>query len=132
MSIDAKLEVIGIVVADMAKSLAFYRRLGLDLPEAADTEPHVETTLAGGLRLAFDTEDVIRSFHPTWTPVRGGRTNLAFLLPDAAAVNGLYADLVAAGHDGELAPFDAFWGQRYAVVHDPDGNGVDLFAPLAS
>lgn len=24
----------------------------------------------------------------------------------------------------------AFWGQRYAVVRDPDGNDVDLFAPL--
>jgi catechol 2,3-dioxygenase-like lactoylglutathione lyase family enzyme len=27
-------------------------------------------------------------------------------------------------------PYDAFWGQRYANVADPDGNAVDLFAPL--
>jgi catechol 2,3-dioxygenase-like lactoylglutathione lyase family enzyme len=133
MEIEAKLDVIGIVVADMGKALAFYRRLGLELPESAAAEPHVETTLPGGLRVAFDTEDVVRSFHPAWTPVRGsGRIGLAFLLPDAAGVDALYADLLAAGHDGELAPFDAFWGQRYAVVQDPDGNGVDLFAPLAS
>jgi catechol 2,3-dioxygenase-like lactoylglutathione lyase family enzyme len=133
MSIEAKLDLVGIVVADMGKALAFYRRLGLDLPASADAEPHVETTLPGGLRLAFDTEDVIRSFHPTWTPVRGsGRIGLAFLLPDASGVDALYADLLAAGHEAELAPFDAFWGQRYAVVLDPDGNGVDLFAPLAS
>ena len=132
MDIETRLDLIGIVVADMGKALAFYRRLGLDLPASADAEPHVETVLPGGLRLAFDTEDVIRSFHPTWTPVRGGRTNLAFVLPAASSVDALYADLVAAGHHGELAPFDAFWGQRYAVVHDPDGNGVDLFAPLAS
>ena len=33
-----------------------------------------------------------------------------------------------AGYAGHLAPFDAVWGQRYAVVHDPDGNPVDLFA----
>jgi catechol 2,3-dioxygenase-like lactoylglutathione lyase family enzyme len=133
MNIEAKLDLIGIVVADMGKALAFYRRLGVDLPASADTEPHVETTLAGGPRLAFDTEDTIRSFHPAWTPVRGsGRIGIAFLLPDAAGVDALYAELLAAGHDGELAPFDAFWGQRYAVVLDPDGNGVDLFAPLAS
>lgn len=132
MAIEARLDLIGIVVADMGKALAFYRRLGLDLPASADAEPHVETTLSGGLRLAFDTEDVIRSFHPTWSPVRGGRTSLAFLLPDAAGVDALYEDLLAAGHEGELAPFDAVWGQRYAVVLDPDGNGVDLFAPLAS
>ena len=47
-------------------------------------------------------------------------------------MDALHAELVAAGHESELAPFDAFWGQRYAVVLDPDGNGVDLFAPLAS
>jgi len=132
MTNQARLDLIGIVVADMGKALAFYRRLGLDLPASADSEPHVEVTLSGGLRLAFDTEDVIRSFHPGWTPVRGGRTSLAFVQPNAAAVDALYADLTAAGYHGELAPFDAFWGQRYAVVHDPDGNGVDLFAPLAS
>jgi uncharacterized glyoxalase superfamily protein PhnB len=132
MSIQARLDVIGIVVADMAKALAFYREVGLSIPASADAEPHVEVGLAGGLRLTFDTEEVIRSFHPEWTPVRGGRTNLAFALPDAAAVDALYAELTAAGHESALAPFDAFWGQRYAIVHDPDGNGVDLFAPLAS
>ncbi|MDT7578021.1 MAG: hypothetical protein QOH17_4354 [Pseudonocardiales bacterium] len=132
MSIQARLDVIGIVVADMAKALAFYRAVGLSVPAAADTEPHVEVPVAGGLRLTFDTEEVIRSFYPEWTPVRGGRTNLAFVLPDAAGVDALHAELVAAGHESALAPFDAFWGQRYAVVHDPDGNGVDLFAPLAS
>ncbi|MDT7553251.1 MAG: hypothetical protein QOI16_1787 [Pseudonocardiales bacterium] len=132
MSIQARLDVIGIVVADMAKALAFYRAVGLSVPAAADTEPHVEVPVAGGLRLTFDTEEVIRSFYPDWTPVRGGRTNLAFVLPDAAGVDALHAELVAAGHESALAPFDAFWGQRYAVVHDPDGNGVDLFAPLAS
>jgi catechol 2,3-dioxygenase-like lactoylglutathione lyase family enzyme len=132
MSTQAQLDVIGIAVADMAKALAFYRRLGLDIPLSADGEPHVEVRLPGGLRLAFDTEEVIRSFHPQWTPVRGGRTSLAFVLPDPAGVDALYAELVGAGHESALAPFDAFWGQRYAAVHDPDGNSVDLFAPLAS
>ncbi len=132
MSIEARLDAIGIVVADMAKALAFYRRMGLDVPTSADGEEHVEVGLPGGLRLLFDTEKVIRSFHPGWTSMRGGRTNLGFALADAAGVDALHAELVAAGHPSELAPFDAVWGQRYAVVLDPDGNGVDLFAPLAS
>jgi catechol 2,3-dioxygenase-like lactoylglutathione lyase family enzyme len=131
MTIDARMDAVGIVVADMAKSLAFYRALGLEIPADADTQPHAEVALRGGLRLLFDTEETVRSFHPGWRPVPGaGRMGLAFALPDAAAVDAAYAELTAAGHPGEIEPFDAFWGQRYAVVNDPDGNGVDLFAPL--
>ena len=125
------LDVIGIVVSDMAASLAFYRRLGLDIPAEADTEPHVEVTLPGGLRLAFDAVDTIRSFDPDWTPPTGGpRASLAFKCAEPAEVDHWYAELTGAGYHGHLAPWDAFWGMRYAVLHDPDGNGVDLFAGL--
>jgi catechol 2,3-dioxygenase-like lactoylglutathione lyase family enzyme len=124
-------DMIGIVVSDMAASLAFYRRLGLDVPAGADSEPHVEVTLPGGLRLAWDTEDTIRSFEPDWrAPPHGFRIALAFKCPDPSGVDEAYAELVAAGYEGAKAPWDAFWGQRYATVHDPDGNSVDLFAPL--
>lgn len=130
MSIDARLDVIELVVADMAASLAFYRLLGLDIPADADTAPHVELALPGGLRLAWDTEDTIRSFNPGWVAPKGGsRTSLAFRLPEPAAVDAAYAELIEAGYHGERPPWDAFWGQRFAVVHDPDGVGVDLFAP---
>ncbi|MFB9433894.1 VOC family protein [Streptoalloteichus tenebrarius] len=122
---------VGIVVADMAPSLAFYRDLGLDIPADADTQPHVEVTLPGGLRLAWDTVDTIRSFDPDWTePTGGARVSLAFACADPAEVDRVYAALVAAGHHGHREPWDAVWGQRYALLHDPDGNTVDLFAPL--
>jgi catechol 2,3-dioxygenase-like lactoylglutathione lyase family enzyme len=123
--------VIGLVVADMGKSLAFYRRLGLDLPAEADAEPHVELALPGGLRLAWDTVETIRSFDPEWTPPQGSpRVGLAFRCTAPAEVDRVYAALVGAGYSGHKEPWDAFWGMRYAVVHDPDGNGVDLFANL--
>ena len=48
-----------------------------------------------------------------------------------ADVDATYDALVDAGAGRHLAPWDAFWGQRYAVVLDPDGNPVDLFAALA-
>jgi len=130
MQIEARLDAVGIVVADMAEALAFYRLLGVPVPDGADGEAHVEVGLPGGLRLLLDTEATIRSFHPGWDAGRGaGRVGLAFRLPDPAAVDSAYATLTGAGHRGELAPFDAPWGQRYATVHDPDGTGVDLFAP---
>ncbi|MFF4396381.1 VOC family protein [Streptomyces sp. NPDC001480] len=123
--------VIGVVASDLAASLAFYRRLGLVFPDGAEDQPHVEAELPGGLVLALDTEDTVRSFHPGWRPpAGGGRVSLAFRCGTPAGVDAVYEDLVGAGYHGELKPWDAFWGQRYATVHDPDGNGVDLFAPL--
>ena len=50
---------------------------------------------------------------------------------DAAEVDVVHTDLTGAGYASALAPCDAPWGQRYATVQDPDGNPVDLFAPLA-
>jgi catechol 2,3-dioxygenase-like lactoylglutathione lyase family enzyme len=126
----ARLDLIGLVVEDMARSLAFYRLLGLDIPDNYDRDPHVEATLSGGLRIAWDTVDTIRSFDPGWTPPAGGhRVSLAFACADPAEVDATYKALVDAGYDGHLEPWDAFWGQRYAIVLDPDGNSVDLFAP---
>ncbi|MFG2192004.1 VOC family protein [Streptomyces sp. NPDC048639] len=126
-----RFDLIGLVVSDMAASLAFYRRLGLVIPGDADSEPHVEATLPGGLRIAWDTEDTVRSFDPSWTPPRdSGRVSLAFACDGPADVDRTYDELVGAGYQGHLKPWDAFWGMRYAAVLDPDGNGVDLFAPL--
>ncbi|MFK0233115.1 VOC family protein [Streptomyces vinaceus] len=125
-----RLDMIGLVVSDMAASLAFYRRLGLDLPAGAEAQPHVEAVLPGGLRIGFDTEDVVRSFDPSWTrPTGGGRRELAFLCGSPAEVDAVYAELTDAGYEGHLEPWDAFWGQRYAAVLDPDGCAVSLFAP---
>ena len=125
-----RFDLVGIVSADLAASLAFYRRLGLDIPEGAESEPHVETTLPGGLRLAWDPESTVAAFDSSGPRNSNGRIGLAFRCDDAADVDAVYAGLVAAGAPSHLEPFDAFWGQRYATVYDPDGNTVDLFAPL--
>jgi catechol 2,3-dioxygenase-like lactoylglutathione lyase family enzyme len=127
----ARLDLIGIVVEDMRRSLAFYRELGVDVPEDADGQPHVEVMMPGGLRLAWDTRETIPSFLPDWQPPSGGqRIGLAFLLASPADVDAAYERLVSLGYDGHKEPWDAPWGQRYALVRDPDGNGVDLFCPL--
>ena len=116
----------------MARSLAFYRRLGLDIPMGRDGEPHVECSLPSGLRVAFDTIATIQSFDPTFDAAdREHGISLAFACDDPADVDATFASLVAAGAAAHLEPWDAFWGQRYATLRDPDGNGIDLFAPLA-
>ena len=121
---------IGLAVADMATSLTFYRRLGLDFPAGAENEPHAETELPGGIRLMVDTHTSIASFEPSHTPggaIKDG-PSLAFLCADPAEVDSQHADLVAAGSPSVKEPWDAPWGQRYAILRDPDGYQVELFA----
>ena len=118
---------IGMVVADMTKTIDFYRRLGLDFPAGSESEGHVEAK-ASGIRLMFDTYDVIKSFDPDFTPHSEGGPNLAFLCADPAEVDSVFAALVEAGAQAEAPPWDADWGQRYASVKDLDGYGIDLFA----
>jgi uncharacterized glyoxalase superfamily protein PhnB len=127
------LEVIALVVEDMTRSLAFYRQLGLDVPPEADREPHVEAPIGGDLRLAWDTVDTIRSFDPEWQrPTGGPGVGLAFRCETEGDVDATYETLVSLGHEGHMPPWDAFWGQRYASLRDPDGNAVDLYCPKAS
>lgn len=124
------LDAFGIIVDDMAAALAFYRLMGLDIADDAETEGHVEVELAGGVRLMFDTVAVVESFSEWERPSGGHRIGLAFRCASSAEVDEMHARVVAAGHRSHTAPFDAFWGQRYATVHDPDGNPVDLYAAL--
>ena len=130
MSITPKVDMIGLTVADIPRSLAFYRLLGLEVDDPTDEQPYVETTLAGGIRLSWNAEALMKTLHPDWQDPRGQRINLAFHCETAAGVDAVYAAIVEAGHTGIKPPWDAFWGQRYALVADPDGNTVDLFAPL--
>ena len=127
----AKPDLIGMVVRDMAASLRFYRSLGLEIPADQETIDHVEVIMPNGLRIAWDSLEMIKSIYPDWVvPAVGQRMTLAFLCDSPAEVDALYSQVIQNGYRGAKAPWDAFWGQRYAVVFDPDGNMVDLFASL--
>jgi catechol 2,3-dioxygenase-like lactoylglutathione lyase family enzyme len=124
-----ELNAIGIVVSDMAASIRFYRLLGLDLPETPD-EGHVEAPEPNGTRLMLDSEEVVKSFLPEWSRETGNQVSLAFECGRPADVDQVYARVTGGGFDGEKEPWDAFWGQRYALLRDPDGVEVNLYAPL--
>lgn len=116
-------------MADMGASLEFYRRLGVEFADGAEMAPHVDADLGGGVKLMLDTEETVRSFRPDWVAAPGGgRIGLACDCGDPGGVDAKFSELVEAGYRAELKPFDAFWGQRYATVLDPDGHGVDLYA----
>jgi catechol 2,3-dioxygenase-like lactoylglutathione lyase family enzyme len=123
------LDAIGIIAADTAKSVAFYALLGVQLKQAGGAE-HFEAATPSGVRIMLDSVALIRSFDPDWKKPSGSGVVLCFKQATAADVDRLYAAILAAGHHGKKSPWDAFWGQRYACVLDPDGNQIDLFAPL--
>ena len=113
----------------MAESIRFYRLVGLDVPETPD-EGHVDAFLPNGVRFMLDTDEVMHSFRPDWQRVTGNQASLALECGSPAEVDEVYARVVAAGFTGEKEPWDAFWGQRYAELADPDGVPVSLYATL--
>ena len=126
-----QLDALGMAVADMAATWRSTGASGSTSRRRRTTEGHVEATLPGGLRLMWDSQEMIKSFDPAWQqPAGAGRISLAFLCGSSADVDSKYAELVEAGYRGTKEPWDAFWGQRYAEVLDPDGNAVHLFARL--
>jgi catechol 2,3-dioxygenase-like lactoylglutathione lyase family enzyme len=131
------LDQLNLVVRDMEATLAFYRRLGLHIPDtsvwrAAGGAHHVEVTMPNGLHLEFDSAALSRRYNAGWRePAAGdGRAVIGFKLPSRAAVDERYADLTRGGYTGRQSPYDAFWGARYAIVADPDGNDVGLMSPI--
>ena len=123
-----ELNAIGIVVSDVGRSIAFYRLLGVDFPE--EGEGHIEATLPSGTRFMLDEESVVKSFRPDWTRETGNQLALAFECSSPAEVDELWNRARDAGFEADKEPWDAFWGQRYAQLRDPDGVPVDLFAWL--
>jgi len=124
-----QLNAIGIVASDMADSIRFYRLLGLDVPETPG-EGHVDTFLPNGVRFMLDTEETLLSFRPDWKRETGNQISLAFECESPAEVDEMYMRVTEAGFHGEKEPWDAFWGQRYAQLEDPNGVPVDLYAAL--
>ena len=78
------------------------------------------------------------AFAQIWNKGWAGRKDLAgrvvvgFSVSSREEVDRLYGEMTAAGHRGLQAPFDAFWGARYAIVEDPDGIAVGLMSPISA
>jgi uncharacterized glyoxalase superfamily protein PhnB len=126
-----------LVVRDIDASLAFYRRVGLEIPDGAvwrtaSGAHHVDLHLPNGFHLHLDSVALARSFNSGWPEVTGAgtKTIVGFALPSREAVDTRYAELVGAGYAGRQPPYDTFWGARYAVIEDPDGNHVGFMSPL--
>jgi uncharacterized glyoxalase superfamily protein PhnB len=118
---------VDIITADVNASAEFYRRLGIDIPEVWEAEGaahHVDVRASG---IDIDSRSLTRGYNPRWPDASG--VVLMFDVPTREAVDEKFAELTGAGYAAHLDPFDAFWGARYAIVDDPDGNHVGIMSP---
>jgi uncharacterized glyoxalase superfamily protein PhnB len=123
-------DMIGLTVRDLGEALRFYRLPGLDVPKGAEGEQYAEVITPNGYRISWNSLEMVKGMDPTWVEPMGHRMGLAFKCDSPVEVDALYRKVLESGFDGHKEPWDAFWGQRYAVLVDPDGNLVDLFAYL--
>jgi catechol 2,3-dioxygenase-like lactoylglutathione lyase family enzyme len=121
---------VNLVVRDMDKSVEFYRRLGAEI---ADTDApwdkhHRNMSTPEGIDFDLDSTTFATKWDRGWPAGRTGAV-YGFRVSTREAVDAVYEDLTSAGYEGQQPPFDAFWGARYAILADPDGNGVGIMSP---
>lgn len=122
-----ELSMVGLMVRDIPKSLEFYRRLGVDIPESEDDVPFVMHRMESGVTVFWDTVFAQR-YDPGWRePGDGYRVMLEFFLADNDAVDAKYEEMVGYGYHGRAAPVQTT-GPYAAMVDDPDGNVVLITA----
>jgi len=133
---------LNIVSGDLDKSIAFYRLLGVETPthhvwRTKSGAHHASTGVAtdgASIHMDFDSAVFAQHWNRGWSGRSDltGRIVLGFEVATREDVDALHDKIVAAGHPSLQAPWDAFWGARYAVVEDPDGIAVGLMSPISA
>src|SRR5690348_9820184 len=125
------LDHINLVVGELAASMKFYRRLGVEIPEPPSGSFHVECASDDMLEFALDTERFASFWNQGWAGRDDlkGRVVIGFRVETREDVDALYAEMTDAGYRGLATPYDAFWGARYAIIEDPNGAAVGLMSP---
>jgi uncharacterized glyoxalase superfamily protein PhnB len=130
------LNLLDLVVRDMEASIAFYRALGVAIPEqaiwrTASGAHHVDLTMPGGFNVHFDSAALAKAYDRGWREPSGTGTRnvIGFRVGSREEVDRIHEKLTGLGYKSAQPPYDAFWGARYAIVEDPDGNHVGLMSP---
>lgn len=127
-----QLAMVGIIVSEMPRTLAFYRKLGLDIPLEDDAKPFVMVRMPSGVSIFFDTV-----FFPGSDPERSaampGAYNMSieFYAGTRERVDALYTELTGSGYHGRRPPWKSA-GPYAAIVDDPDGNPILITAEDAN
>ena len=126
------LNLVTVIVSDMEASVAFYQRLGVTIPDGDPAWAHMHRTasLPGGAQLDLDSVEFAPKWNKDWPGPGAGSTVIGFGVDSREKVDTIHTDMTSAGYVSQQPPFDAFWGARYAVLADPDGNPVGIMSPM--
>jgi uncharacterized glyoxalase superfamily protein PhnB len=127
------LDQVNMVVGDMEAAVAFYRLLGLEVPDRLpEWDAHHRSTELGDEGLDFDLDSTV--FARQWNEGWSGRKNgagcvVVFRVATREEVDEIHADLAGAGYKVQQPPYDAFFGARFTVIEDPSGNAIGVMSP---
>lgn len=124
-----KLNAVAVSSKDLNTTVTFYRLLGFTFEEFKADEQHVESTNEGGVKLMIDSHDLMVTLIGE-EPKPGNHSAFAVQYDSVTEVDETVKKVASAGFTVVKPAWDAFWGQRYAVVEDPDGYKIDLYAQL--
>lgn len=121
-----KLDMVGIIVSDMAKALEFYQLLDFDISYGNAEADYVELQ-HDGVRISLNTTSMITAVLGFAPESVGDKIELAFLADSVAQVDEKITLLGQHGYTIVRQPWQAPWGQYYGLVRDADGNIISLF-----
>src|SRR4029077_17477393 len=106
-----------LLVEDLARSLAFYRHLGMVFPPDADRRRDLQLDIGDGRQFVWTTTFVGNV--PDHRPASGGsRIILEFFVEDRGNVDAMFDELTSAGYPGRRAPFLTDFGAYMCLVDD--------------
>lgn len=125
-----KIDAVSVTSTNLKTSVKFYSLLGFNFPSCEEGEKHIEPEHNDGeIHLMIDSSDLIENITGS-KPIPPNHSTFAILCTNPSEVDHLYKKIKEGGFTVVKEPWDAFWGQRYAIIQDPDGYKIDLFAPL--
>lgn len=123
-----KLNAVGVTAKNLKESTKFYELLGFKFQEFKDDEQHVDSIPEeGSIRLMIDSIEMIEGILGE-KPTPSNHSTFALEYNSSSEVDDVINKLKQEGYNIVKEPWDAFWGQRYAIVKDPNGYMVDLYA----
>jgi catechol 2,3-dioxygenase-like lactoylglutathione lyase family enzyme len=112
-----------LLIEDLPRSLAFYRRLGVEFPSGADTKSDIQVPIGDEHQMVLTTQ-FVRNDPDRQPPSGGSRIVLEFFVDSPAEVDAKFVELTGAGYRGRREPWLTSFGAYMCMVDDPDGNTV--------